>query len=94
MTDGSLDDRCDAKAVAVAMRSLSPARCLARFLSACRRSCRVGSLNGVANKACHCRRAMSPCPVVGRESCEGCVSSGSSRAEASFGSVVSGPAGQ
>jgi len=33
MTDGSLDDRCDAKAVAVAMRSLSPARCLARFLS-------------------------------------------------------------
>ena len=50
-----------------AMRRLdakSSARCLASFLSACRRSCRGSSLNGgVSYKACQRRRAMSPCPV-------------------------------
>jgi len=61
-----------------------------------RSGCRSrSSLNGVVLQGMSSRRrAMSPCPVVGRESCEGCVSSGSSRAEVSFGSVVSGPAGQ
>jgi len=46
-----------------AMRSLSPARCrFARCLVGV--SCRVCSLNGgVSYKACHRRRAMSPCPV-------------------------------
>ena len=61
-----------------------------------RSGCRRCSLNGgVSYKACHRRRAMSPCPV--EYSCiSGCsgISCSSSRAEASFGSVVSGPVGQ
>ena len=63
---GSLDDRCSPECPG-AMRRLdakSSARCLASFLSACRRSCRGSSLNGgVSYKACQRRRAMSPCPV-------------------------------
>ena len=68
-------------------------RCSSRSGCFVRRRC---SLNGgVSYKACHRRRAMSPCPV--EYSCiSGCsgISCSSSRAEASFGSVVSGPVGQ
>ena len=58
-------------------RSLSPARCRARCLVGV--SCRVCGLNGVgAYKACH-RRNNESLSGSGRESCEGCISSGSSR---------------
>ena len=74
---GSLDDQCSPECPG-AMRRLdakSSARCPASFLSACRRSCRGSSLNGgVSYKACHRRRAMSPCPVVGEIPVEAVVS--------------------
>jgi len=58
-------------------QSLSPARCRARCLVGV--SCRVCGLNGVgAYKACH-RRNNESLSGSGRESCEGCISSGSSR---------------
>ena len=61
MVVSSLDDRCSPECPGAmrrlgAMRSLSPARCLARW---CPAGC---SLNGgVTNKAC--RHGTSPCPV-------------------------------
>jgi len=66
MTDGSGDDRCDAKA-----------RCDAKSVSCEVSVCEMVSRRSGSNrsrssrqwrgayKACHRRRAMSPCPVVG-----------------------------
>jgi len=61
---GSLDDWCDAKAIAVAMRSLSPARC--RFARWCPAGS-VASMEGVPTRHVVVG-TMSPCPVVVGES--------------------------
>ena len=69
----------------------------------CEVSCEVSRRcvrQGVASMECSQQGMSSPsCDESlsgssGRDSCGGCISCGSSRAEASFGSVVSGPAGQ